>query len=819
MESCAQESHDSAATGHHIANLSTFVSHLTDAVSEAWPARFSTGYRTVKVLLISWEQDDLGVDAEIRPLASVFSTLYHYDTEVWKIPTARAAMELSKKVTNVLDAYGHEGNLLIIYYGGHARLGEQPGGSPIWAASRYQHSPTVQSSVIHSLLGEVDCDVLLLYDACHAIQAGEASRGKGVVEHIAACGFESIAAEVGPHSFTNSLIQELAHATQTTEWLSVVELHRRLINRLQAWMPSVRFTDNTDSVVQVNRYTGRPEFERPRRRTPIYCFISKKPRTIILSPLPPPQLPPLAEEPFIYLNPPATTPEMSSTGPGIFLGCRLRDQSLDIQKWKGWLLNAPSDALNIEISAIYPILRPGSRSHPSSSAKEWGTSSMWPDIFAGDRTAVYAAENEQYCLKMAERHPDETLSMAERIVRVFAEDVGDPSMRYICDEIEAFCAPASFERLLEGQNPYAKVVALLDERSPPTGEGFGSNKTTLKLLTSTQLFNTLSSSHTSPLLIETESKIDHLSPRRRLLYLTNIDATSTLAVISTASRTQALFLKEFIYKHITFQSGMSVKFQPSGSPCFQISFHLPFFAWRRGNKVLTDARLGGEGRPLRSSKNVTFLCSPTEKGEAYIYEAQISCMIVGVDNRHWTAYGIFDTYHDGGESKHDVQVYEPMEDEIPEDPLTGGRYASDRPIWMAREYFLRVLLCCIAEVKAEWQTTGSNLLRPLKPYTTNAKDADWRKIQQVSHQTVQLLEQFQQVLYGTVSAWEAFRKNDLSYFDLDNWTHAATHDPRVMVKHIENDIRDLRVLGETLARESAMFKSYTAAVRTDLESL
>lgn len=42
--------------------------------------------------------------------------------------------------------------------------------------------------------------------------------------------------------------------------------------------------------------------------------------------------------------------------------------------------------------------------------------------------------------------------------------------------------------------------------------------------------------------------------------MTNLDPTSTLALVSTASENQALFLRDFVYKHLTFQSGMDVKF-------------------------------------------------------------------------------------------------------------------------------------------------------------------------------------------------------------------------------------------------------------------
>lgn len=400
----------------------------------------------------------------------------------------------------------------------------------------------MQSSIVHSVIGKVDCDVLLLYDCCHAIQAGEASTGKGVVETLAACGFESIAAEVGKHSFTASLIQELAHAAHTTDWLSVVELHRRLINRLQAWMPSVYFTDDTYSLVQVDRHTGQPLFERPRRRTPIYCFLSKKPRTIVLSPLAA-QAPKQPQEQFLLLNPPTSQHEPIPEGPGIIVACRLRDQSVDVEKWKEWLLSAPQGAQDIQISAIYPSfsavlvlelplvvwdllpdspaisfvayttgknhisgfhrllglneeesqvtsgdesederdaraskntgssgskrIRRGGRSRKAD-RKDKGSPSLWPKVFECDRTTVYAMEYEPYCLHLAEMQEDTTASKAEKIIRAFVQDLGAPSTSYVCDEITSFCFPSDFEVLSSRREVSAELVAILDERSPPT---------------------------------------------------------------------------------------------------------------------------------------------------------------------------------------------------------------------------------------------------------------------------------------------------------------------------------------------------------------
>lgn len=158
---------------------------------------------------------------------------------------------------------------------------------------------------------------------------------------------------MGKASFTASLVQELAHAAHTTDWLSVVELHRRLINRLQAGTPSVSFNGDTYSLVQVDRHTGQSMFEGPRRPTPIYSFLSRKPRTIVLSPLSS-RASKQPDEPFLLLNPPTSQSEAIPEGPGILVACRLRDRNVDVEKWKEWLLNAPPRAQNIQITAIYP---------------------------------------------------------------------------------------------------------------------------------------------------------------------------------------------------------------------------------------------------------------------------------------------------------------------------------------------------------------------------------------------------------------------------------------------------------------------------------
>ncbi|KAK4236851.1 hypothetical protein C8A03DRAFT_16533 [Achaetomium macrosporum] len=867
--------HDTSSAGFTISDFSTFLSHLTDAVSAAWPDRVAARYRRVKALLMSWDRDDLDVESEIRHLESVFKGLYHYDTECWKIPSRRTAVELSRKVADLVDSFGREGNLLILYYGGHARPSEQAGGSPVWVANRSRDSATVHSSILHSLLGEVDCDALLLHDCCHAIQTGEAFTGNGLVETLAAGGFEPTSAEGDNRLFTASLVQELAHAAHTTDWLSVVELHRRLINRLQTWTPGVSFADDVYSLVQVDRRTGQPMLERPRRRTPIHSFLANKPRTIVLTPLPLPAQK-QGTESFMFLNPPTVQHEVVPDGPGILVTCRLRNQHVDVEKWRQWLLGAPDRAKSIQISALYPSLstvlilelplvvwdllpaspaisfiaytagknhisefrrallgfdldeasdttddesyeehetravKRGSNSNrrgrkaSKPSGEDRGRATLWPKKFESDRSTHYAVEDIPYCLNVAEMQGHDNTSKAERIISAFVQDSEGPATRYLCDEIQAFCGSASFEALSSGQEVAPDTIVILDERSPPGSLHPWING--MQFLSPSQLYEALSPK-SMPRLIETELKADHFSPRRRLIYVTNLNPTSLLAMISTASQTQVLSLREFVYKHLTFQPGMDVKLHGCGSLGFQLSFHLPFFAWRQGSKTALDTRLGEDKRPLRNSREVKFLNNPRGQSQTYIHEAQISCMVAGVDNRHWTAYGFFDTFHDGGESKHNVRFYQSVAGETALDPLTGGRHASDNPVWDAREYFLRVMESCVGEATEEWQNVGRQMLKALKPYVST-RDDNWRQTQAVSQQTMQILEHLVQGLSGTISAWERFRESDLAYFDVVE--DAPTSQTNTMMRNVEDDMRALRVLEESLRRQLETFSSLTS---------
>jgi hypothetical protein len=110
------------------------LSQLDFAVKAAWTSRHQPKYVDVKVLLMSWESDDLGVQVEIDILESVFREVYRYHVKAWKIPDILPGRQANFEVKTFVDQGGNSDNLLIVYYAGHAMPNPEHSGLPIWFA-------------------------------------------------------------------------------------------------------------------------------------------------------------------------------------------------------------------------------------------------------------------------------------------------------------------------------------------------------------------------------------------------------------------------------------------------------------------------------------------------------------------------------------------------------------------------------------------------------------------------------------------------------------------------------------------------------------
>jgi hypothetical protein len=117
---------------------------------------------------------------------------------------------------------------------------------------------------------------------------------------------------------------------------------------------------------------------------------------------------------------------------------------------------------------------------------------------------------------------------------------------------------------------------------------------------------------------------------------------------------------------------------------------LPFYAWRSSEKAHEDERRDANARPLRQSRDVSFLDWDSSGSSSFLYEAQISCVIAGMDEWRWVAYCFVDTFFESDEAKETVESYyedSQIEEGMLTDPLTLGEKDANRPTQNPRDYF------------------------------------------------------------------------------------------------------------------------------------
>jgi hypothetical protein len=121
---------------HHVPSIQHFGDDLNDAIQAAWPNRDEIRYTRVLVLLLSWEDDDLGVRMEIDSLHKVFEDMYHFSVTEFKIPSLKPGIEVHKCILAFLELFEDDAKntLRIVYYGGHGRGVQYSTEPPMWSA-------------------------------------------------------------------------------------------------------------------------------------------------------------------------------------------------------------------------------------------------------------------------------------------------------------------------------------------------------------------------------------------------------------------------------------------------------------------------------------------------------------------------------------------------------------------------------------------------------------------------------------------------------------------------------------------------------------
>lgn len=144
--------HDTSRSKYHINELGTFAARLENvsfllttcaatflcilimkikAAASIFPNIGRPRYKSVRALLLRWEEDSLGVQHELDDLAHTFQSVYGFYTETWLIPTVKPYFALTEKALQVVRDFGHAGSLLIVYYAGHGLINDSR--KAVWA--------------------------------------------------------------------------------------------------------------------------------------------------------------------------------------------------------------------------------------------------------------------------------------------------------------------------------------------------------------------------------------------------------------------------------------------------------------------------------------------------------------------------------------------------------------------------------------------------------------------------------------------------------------------------------------------------------------
>ena len=205
---------------------------------KGWPL---SKYNRVQVLLVQWEDEDLGVDEEVVRLEAVFSCDYpkgyNFHTQRYSIPNEDPEDQLTLRLMDFRKGATDQ-DLLIVYYAGHA------GGTAqkcIWAAKNRHDSPWLNWHSVQNLILTSPADVLLILDCCFATLA---ARNNGIGDNwmLGASNKETIATGVARNSFTSALTRELERCADLywskRETLSVQSLDHALV----VWERDINFT-------------------------------------------------------------------------------------------------------------------------------------------------------------------------------------------------------------------------------------------------------------------------------------------------------------------------------------------------------------------------------------------------------------------------------------------------------------------------------------------------------------------------------------------------------------------------------------------------
>ncbi|KAK9779867.1 hypothetical protein SCAR479_03474 [Seiridium cardinale] len=323
----------------YAAALENRLQHIAD---EGWNARHHSRYRRVKVFLTYWAETDncrLGVEKAARKLADVFSRLYHFDVQIWLIPSIdRPQHFLKSNLERFVQVYGDEGNLLIFWYCGLARRPEDGKGAGIWFGEYW--GGTINSGIVPQILASGKADVLTLYDCEYSLH-GHSVSAERLFEHLGASSMGSVIDFNNIGSFTRSLVQILGRPETAAYGLSVADIHRKMVNLALRHCGGSFLAEDTMNVRLVGPMAARSQHVEDAPVYPVYCHLSAcpsrssgKPSSIILS----------------HLGYPLDVFPSENHDEEVQVRLKLTLQSkANTERWKEWILSAPPEVKRVSV--------------------------------------------------------------------------------------------------------------------------------------------------------------------------------------------------------------------------------------------------------------------------------------------------------------------------------------------------------------------------------------------------------------------------------------------------------------------------------------
>lgn len=157
-------------------------------------------------------------------------------------------------------------------------------------------------------------------------------------------------------------------------------------------------------------------------------------------------------------------------------------------------------------------------------------------------------------------------------------------------------------------------------------------------------------------------------------------------------------------------SSETVKDYPIQPPSpYALEFHIPYFALRKSFSKSEKLHSNIVGR--RSgvfADSFTRNCEPGQK--EFFHEAQVSVLLVGIDEWVWTLYCLVEGQFEDSRDPAELEKFVTNMSDAP-----SGNYALyQMPIWNPREYFLMVLCRRMDQATLEWQNLVETLDQRLK---------------------------------------------------------------------------------------------------------